>query len=656
MADNVGKNVRMGSKRYRDRARLSVILFRWSSLCSIATAWTSTSTRLSSRHGFRESPHCCTSIATPWCHYSYYRRSVSLASKAPEESNKNVDDDDDDDNTLEDLWMDGAFDELLFVEEPDAYLNDDDLSMLHDISIPSLSPPTNGNDTNQQQQQQRHPNVAIAGTRSTSINEEMPPRIISLQDLNKLKLSSDLSYFYLRDDLGLSEDAMWKITNEAGSVLGMKVSTVRNKVQVLRSTMSLPDEDIRSLITAQPSLLHLSAAKNLSPTILYLQRQLDLGTQELRTLVLGCPALLAYSIHNLQQKILFFRETMGFSVDECRKLLLQEPGLMTSNAETGLLPRLEFLHKEVNIPMESLRKIVQKNPSIFKMSVDRNLQPKLVFYFIMTLNLHPKEVQKILLNFPKILDYSLEDHLLPITRYFLSLDVSANEFARMLLKFPRLMTNSLVKIKHVVGYLRFELGLEANDVRRILYQAPQVVSLRSETIDGKVDFLLQAAAPGATRKSPSSTTILRRLIVGMPTLLYLSIDKNMGPKVAYLRDQLGTEALSSALDRLPMLLGYSLDKRIQPRLEKILNAGVDGGSITVGITMKEEAFDAWLVGRSRKAELGVTTGRARKTKGKAIKTKPAKDLALEPQEEGEEDAKGRVVQEGGRIVHWVRRS
>jgi mTERF domain-containing protein len=224
------------------------------------------------------------------------------------------------------------------------------------------------------------------------------------------------------------------------------------------------------------------------------------------------------------------------------------------------------------------------------------------------------------------------------------------------LKFPRLMTNSLVKIKHVVGYLRFELGLEANDVRRILYQAPQVVSLRSETIDGKVDFLLQAAAPGATRKSPSSTTILRRLIVGMPTLLYLSIDKNMGPKVAYLRDQLGTEALSSALDRLPMLLGYSLDKRIQPRLEKILNAGVDGGSITVGITMKEEAFDAWLVGRSRKAELGVTTGRARKTKGKAIKTKPAKDLALEPQEEGEEDARGRVVQEGGRIVHWVRRS
>ena len=120
------------------------------------------------------------------------------------------------------------------------------------------------------------------------------------------------------------------------------------------------------------------------------------------------------------------------------------------------------------------------------MSVDKNLQPKLIFYFIMTLYMEPKEVHGLLLSYPLVLNYNLDNHIQPITRYFLSLDFSAFEFARMLLRFPRLLTYSLAKMKRVVGYLRFELGLQAHDVRRVLYQAPQVISLTMEDLQCKI--------------------------------------------------------------------------------------------------------------------------------------------------------------------------
>ena len=134
----------------------------------------------------------------------------------------------------------------------------------------------------------------------------------------------------------------------------------------------------------------------------------------------------------------------------------------------------------------------------------------------------------------------------------------------------------------------------------------------------------------------ATSAALRRVIVGMPTLLNLSVGGNLGPKVDYLRDKLGQEELSQSLQRLPTLLGYSLEKRIKPRLEAILNARVDGSALTVGIPMKQETFDAWLPRRAVK-------------KKKKMKSKTASG-GYDDNEEQQ-----RVVEAGGRIVHWRRR-
>ena len=536
---------------------------------------------------------------------------------------------------LDDIWVDQDND---WQEGPDAFLTYEDLSALNDIDIiiPHASPEPVGvgvaDDTTTTMADHDDDDNSTLNSTTTL---KLPRSLLSLT--NWQYLADDLSYFYLKDELGLSEESMWKITNEAGSALAMKAVTIREKVDLLRTTMNLSDVQSRELIEKQPTLLHLSAKKNLAPTILFLVRQLDLAPSELRTIVLACPAVLCYARPMLHKKIEFFRRTMGYSETETRELLIQEPKLWTASVDSGLTPRWRFLSKEMEIPSDKLRLLIQKNPRILLKSLDANLRPKLIFFFIMTLNMEPQDVLKMLLAYPRILEYSLDNHLRPIVQYLISLDFSAREVSRMLLKSPRLVTHSLFKIKHVVGYLRFELGLQAPDVRRVLYQSPQLVGLTTTNLAEKVDFLERACGSGTT---------IRKVIVGMPTLLNLSVHKNLKPKVDYLSDMLGKDKLSLALDRLPTLLGYSLDKRIRPRLERILEAGVDGGSLTVGIPMKEEAFDSWLKGRALRAKRLQKEGTLTKEK------KRETDNDAE-QEEPNED-KRFVEEKGGRIVHWRR--
>ena len=672
-----------------------------------------------------------------------------------EDDDDGDDHDDDSDSDFDDLFLTDDEDDGFVIDDsddgdddgPDATLSKGYFMRLHD-TFPDLklattttavgasstaSMWTSGSTTTNNTGEIPTMATDIATTTATASDAITTTTTVSLDNI-LASLESDLSYFYLRDELGIPEDTMWKITNEAPSVLGLKAKTVRNKVQVLQSLVGFTDAEIRQLITSQPTLLQLSVKKNLSPTILYWIRQLEMGKSDLKALILGCPALLKYSRTNIHCKLAFFRTTMGYSLSDCRKLLVKDPRLLTSSVMTGLIPRLNFLNKEVDISLPDIRKIALKNPRILLMSIENNLTPKCVFYFIMTLQMESKEVGKMLLKYPQVLDYNLEHHILPIHHYFLSLDFSTHEFSRILRRYPRLITYSLIRIKRRIGYLRFELGLEANAIRRILHQCPQIVSLGQENIEDTVDFLLQAVAPGAsfvgskTKYIQSSSdgknnrdnmysydetttkgggdarddaasggdkitttvetddgddhrdalTIIQILIPGLPTLLALSIEDNLKPKVEYLRDRLGQEELSNSLLRLPALLGYSLENRIRPRLERIVAAELPCGKITVAITLKEDAFDGWLErqiqNRSKnnlrrleikkktkkntaaKKATTMTTGRSYDS----MSSGNEKNFPEEPTAEDDDTDTGtnkgnsRIVEEGGKITHWRR--
>mmetsp|Transcript_806 Transcript_806/g.1932 ORF Transcript_806/g.1932 Transcript_806/m.1932 type:complete len:897 (+) Transcript_806:281-2971(+) len=404
----------------------------------------------------------------------------------------------------------------------------------------------------------------------------------------------DIAYFYLQNTLGLSEEVMWRVCFHSGSILGMTPRNLDNKVSLLKRMMNLSDDDVRVMVTKQPAILQYSAQRNLAPTILLLVRSLGLSKEELRTLLLDSPSILGYSLSNLKRKISFFFNLYdgpdGVDSDSVRKLLLSTPKVMLAGVDTGLRPRVDFLHREMQFSQDELQRLFLKNPLILLYSVEENIKNKIVFFFILQLNLEPVDVRKILLKFPQVVDYSLESHLRPLFEFFtLDIKFSAAEFGVIVLKFPKLFSYSLFKAKHVTGYLRYELGLNARQTKRVLFQAPQVLGLSELKLKQKLEFLRSRLNLGPEE--------LNAIFSKMPTVVCVGLS-NISCKLDYMEMILKQEgSLSSLRDvvlKQPTLLGYSHHSRIVPRMQMLVKNMVDPAKISVCISMSESNFVKWL--------------------------------------------------------------
>ena len=515
--------------------------------------------------------------------------------------------------------------------------------------------------------------VEFDKTDITMVPDEKSPLPSSLEDfiaapitLDQLSeaFATNVSYFYLKNELQLSDTAMWRITYEASSALGMTTAVIRHKVEVLQETMNLTLDHVRNILERQPTILHLSADQNLAPTLLFLLRALELGRDELRGLVLACPAVLSYSINTLKSKIQFFIRLMKYTIQECRELLLQKPDLLRASVTTGLIPHYQFLTSEMELSVQQLQKVVKKNPNILMYSVEENLIPKLVYYMIMRLQMNTKQIHKLLLTFPQILDCNLERTILPLTIYFVNeLEFSPIEFRNILLKFPRLVTHALRKVKRTIGYFRYELDMIPTQVKKVIYRAPAILGLNLEqNIRPKVQYLQS--------KLDLSNDELHTVLAAMPSLLLLNSEGNLQPKIDYLSsvlvsctDSEGINknqflmsssfiSVASEIDqlrdivlRLPTLLGYSLEQRIIPRVQAILNMGLHPSCITIGIPMTQPAFDKWLLRRAIKYQDDRTTESSNAPK---FLLPSAKVTSLTIANKSNSD----TTEE--RIVHWIR--
>ena len=155
------------------------------------------------------------------------------------------------------------------------------------------------------------------------------------------------------------------------------------------------------------------------------------------------------------------------------------------------------------------------------------MREKIVFFFILQLHMEPERVRNILLSYPQVMDYNLENHMKPIAEYYMTeLEFSAAELGSIIQKFPRVFSYSLFKQKHLTGFLRYELELDPQQTKRVIFQAPQVLGLSSATLLEKLDFLRD--------RLDLTVEELGLVFSKMPTLMCLGLKSNLVPKLDYL--------------------------------------------------------------------------------------------------------------------------
>jgi hypothetical protein len=132
----------------------------------------------------------------------------------------------------------------------------------------------------------------------------------------------------------------------------------------------------------------------------------------------------------------------------------------------------------------------------------------------------------------------------------------------------------------------------------------------------------------------------------MPSLLKCSLKENLSPKLEYLR-QAFNDSLDDVRDAIllqPTLLGYSLEKRIIPRMEKIIKSGLPPKKITIAITLSADRFESWLESQNMSREEKMIHRQRRRSL--AVRNDKIKEKAPMYGKQ--------IVDEEGKIILWNR--
>lgn len=213
--------------------------------------------------------------------------------------------------------------------------------------------------------------------------------------------------------------------------------------------------------------------------------------------------------------------------------------------------------------------------------------------FLLSIGVKHKDIRKIILRQPQLLEYTVENNLKSHVTFLTSLGIPDSRIGQIITATPSLFSYSVENsLKPTVTYLLEEVGIEKNDLAKVVQLSPQILVQRINTSwTARFNFLTRELdAPRDSivkmvRKHPQllhysiedgllprinffrsigmRNSEIVKVLTSITQVFSLSLEGNLKPKYSYLVNELGNEVRS--LTKYPMYLSLSLDQRIRPR-------------------------------------------------------------------------------------------
>ncbi|XP_022715500.1 transcription termination factor MTEF1, chloroplastic-like [Durio zibethinus] len=188
--------------------------------------------------------------------------------------------------------------------------------------------------------------------------------------LHSTSLDSLRSIISFLQSKGIHQKDFARIFGMCPKILTSNIRTDLNPVfSFLSQDLKVPENNYRKVINKCPRLLTSSVRDQLKPALFYLQR---LGFKDLEALAYQDPVLLVSSVELTLISKLKFLESIGFSTNEAKSMVLRCPGLFTFSIENNYKPKFEYLNDEMNGTLEELKEF----PQFFAFSLEKRIKPR----------------------------------------------------------------------------------------------------------------------------------------------------------------------------------------------------------------------------------------------------------------------------------------
>lgn len=149
--------------------------------------------------------------------------------------------------------------------------------------------------------------------------------------------------------------------------------------------------------------------------------------------------------------------------------------------------------------------------------------------FLISVGVKQKDIRKILLRQPQILEYTVENNLKSHVAFLTSLGIPDSRIGQIITATPSLFSYSVENsLKPTVRYLLEEVGIKKNDLSKVVQLSPQILVQRIEsTWNTRFNFLTKEL--GAPRDN------IVKMVTKHPQLLHYSIEDGLLPRINFLR-------------------------------------------------------------------------------------------------------------------------
>ncbi|XP_014505346.1 transcription termination factor MTERF9, chloroplastic isoform X1 [Vigna radiata var. radiata] len=216
--------------------------------------------------------------------------------------------------------------------------------------------------------------------------------------------------------------------------------------------------------------------------------------------------------------------------------------------------RLEYL-MSVGVKHRDVRRILLRQPQILEYTVENNLKSRVAF--LRGLGIPNSRMGQIIAAAPSLFSYSVENSLKPTVRYLVEeVGIKEKDLGKVIQLSPQILVQRIdISWNMRYMFLTKELGAPRDSIVKMVTKHPQLLHYSID--DGllpRINFL---------RSIGMKNSDILKVLTSLTQVLSLSLEENLKPKYLYLVNELNNEVQS--LTKYPMYLSLSLDQRIRPR-------------------------------------------------------------------------------------------
>jgi len=300
---------------------------------------------------------------------------------------------------------------------------------------------------------------------------------------------------------------------------------------LLQTTLGLRRYDARKVLRQCPTLVTVRGSKS-AVQILTMMTSMGVSTSSLKRDKAGLPTLLSRSPAGVFRLISFLSSTAArMPLKQIGPLLRRKIGQQLLDAVTPVPPLTISLGTTTTTTTPEIdeieidrREVWYRNRAERKIQIERTYGEMTRTALLLQKQLGTQNLSKVIAAYPQVLLLDGEKQILPVARYLMGgLGIWKDDLSSLLQLYPTVLGKTIDELETIVSYLVDELGVDEDDLGHIF---------RS-----------------------------------FPVLFTLDIHQDIEPVVAYLKTHCNIKDIGSFVTRLPPVLGYSVEKEIQPKWE-----------------------------------------------------------------------------------------